>query len=181
MAPRTYWVAPVPPMNFADGTPSTSLSLTDITPTPVKPMPNPEQGSILRLRAHCEITTTSVTPTLQLGFYWGGTGGVAIAAGAGLVLAQATMTSCPLIMEYEGEFRVLGASGSLKGQGRIYMPGATALTTFALPVPIPQTAAARTVTVNTVTGLTVNVGATWSSATGTPSITCTHLCAEMVG
>lgn len=176
MAPRTYWVAPIPPMNFADGTPSTALSLTDITPTPNKPMPNPEQGSILRLRAHCEVTSTSTTPTLLLGFYWGGIGGVALATATALVMP--IVTSGPVIMEYEGEFRILGTSGQIKGAGKVYM--CTSLTGLSLTA-IPATAAARTVTVSTAAGLIVNVGATWSSATGTPSITCTHFNAEMVG
>lgn len=178
MAPRTYWVAPVPPMNFSDGSAFTGLSLLDISPVPARPMPNPELGSVLRLRANFELTSGSATPTLTLGFYWGGIAGTAIASATGIAI-PASVTAGPLIMEYEGEFRVLGASGSLKGQGRIYMPAS--LTTFSTPIPIPQTQAARTVTVNTINGSVITCGANWSSATGSPSITCTHLCIELVG
>jgi hypothetical protein len=175
---RTYWVAPVPAMGFVDGTPFTGTALADISPLPAKPMPVVEQGTVLRLRANLELTTASATPTLTLGFYWGGIAGVAVAAGAAIAV-PAAITAGEVIAEYEGEFRVLGASGSLKGSGRIYMP--TTLTAFATPIPIPQTAAARTVTVNTVNGSIVTVGANWSVATGAPSITCTHLHAELSG
>ncbi len=180
MAARSYWDAPVPPLSFADGSPFTGTSvLTDISPGAVKPTPVPEQGSVLRLRAFFEITTTSATPTLTLGFYWGGAAAAApVAAAAGLAI-PASVTAGPGVLEYEGEFRALGASGSIKGQGWVLMP--SSLTAFATPVPVPQTAAARTVTVNTSGGLAVTVAALWSSATGTPGITCTHFLSELCG
>lgn len=177
---RSYWVAPVTPLTYTDGTAFTSATtLTDISPAASRPTPVPELGTCLRLRAFCEVTTTSATPTLTLGFYWGGVAAAnPVASGAGLVM-PASITAGELIIEYEGEFRALGAAGQIYGAGRVFMP--SSLTAFATPVPVPQTAAARLVTVSTLTGLQVTVGALWSSVTGSPSITCRHFLAELAG
>src|SRR5882672_2172367 len=107
MAPRTYWTAPVPSLSFVDGSAFTGTALADISPLPAKPMPLPEQGTTLRLRANLELTTASATPTLTLGFYWGGIAGVAVAAGAAIAV-PAAITAGEVIMDYEGEFRILG-------------------------------------------------------------------------
>ena len=185
MAARNYYVAPLTPANYADGAAFTGLSLLDISPTGPTGSQRflggyvAECGTVLRLRAMLSITcTTGGTATLTVGFYWGGIAGTSIAGAAGI----ATITGAaawPFIMEYEGEFRAIGAGGSLVGSGKLYTPAS--LTTFNTPIPIPQTAAARTIAVNTITNNPLTVGANWSSATGTPSITCNRFLAELVG
>jgi hypothetical protein len=180
MGARSYWVAPVPPQNFADGTAFTGLTLQDISPTPARTIGAfvPEQGTGLRLRAFGEYTSTSATPTLTLGFYWGGFGGVALAAATGVAIS-ASAVAWPWMMEWEGEFRLLGGTGSVKGMGLLRM--GSSLTAFNAEIGIPATQALRTVTVSTAAAQAVTVGANWSSATGTPSITCYRLLLEMVG
>jgi hypothetical protein len=182
MGARTYWVAPVPPLNYADGSAFTGLSLLDVSPgallTPRQvPALVPELGTTMRIKAHGQYTSTSATPTLTLGVYWGGVAGVALASAATLA-ASASGTAWPWLLEYEGEFRALGSSGSIQGIGVLYWP--TSLTAWA-EQPIPQTAAARLVTVNTGAAQPVTIGAVWSSATGSPSLTCNHLSVELLG
>ena len=182
MGARTYWVAPVPPLNFADGSAFTGLSLLDVSPgallTPRQvPALVPELGTTIRVRAAGQYTSTSATPTLTLGVYWGGVAGVALASVAGLA-ASASGTAWPWWLEYEGEFRALGSSGSVQGQGKLNWP--TSLTAWSTQ-PLPVTAAARVVTVNTGAAQPVTVGAVWSSATGSPSLTCNRLSVELLG
>jgi hypothetical protein len=172
--PRTYWNAPLPPLNFADGTPVTAITLTDASPAPQKIFyPGQlELGTIVRLSARGEITTSSTANTLTLGFYYGGVAGVAIAAGAALAV-PVSETAVQWWMEWEGEVRALGATGSIKGIGKLHIPGASpGLATDMPTLPIPQTAAARTVTIDTTTQKAVTVGAAWSAATGAPTLTC---------
>jgi hypothetical protein len=182
MGARTYWVAPVPPLNFASGTAFTGTSLLDISPgallTPRQvPALVPELGTTMRVRATGQVTSTSATPTLVLGLYWGGIAGVPLASLAALAVT-ASFAAWPWILEYEGEFRALGTSGTIQGQGKLEWPSSlTAWTTQ----PLPATAAARTVTVSTAAAQPVTIGANWSSATGTPSITCDHLSIELLG
>jgi hypothetical protein len=184
MAARNYWVAPLPPLNYADGSPFTGLSLLDVSPVPPRTVGaapaqgGPEQGTGLRLRAFGEYTSTSATPTLTLGFYWGGVAGIALAGAAGLAVS-ASAVAWPWYMEYEGEFRQLGASGQIRGSGKLWMP--TSLTAYGTATAIPATAAARLLTVSTAVPQAVTVGAVWSSATGTPSLTCYRLSVEMIG
>ncbi len=182
MGARTYWVAPVPPLGFADGAAFTGLSLLDVSPgallTPRQvPALVPELGTTMRIRATGQYTSTSATPTLTLGVYWGGIAGVALASAAGLA-TSASGTAWPWIIEYEGEFRALGSSGSIQGSGVLNWP--TSLTAWT-DIPIPQTAAARAQTISTAAAQPVTVGAAWSSATGTPSLTCNHLSVELLG
>ena len=159
MGARAYWTAPILPLMAADGTPVTATSLTDATPNGVLVGPTTllgcgplELGTKIRLHAQGELTLGSTADTLTLGFYYGGVAGVALAAGAALAIGAVSETSAPWEMDYEGEIRAVGTSGSIKGMGTVAMPGSgTGLATVQAVYPIPQTAAARVVAIDTTT------------------------------
>jgi hypothetical protein len=188
MGARTYWTAPVPPMNYASGAAFTGTSILDISPgallTPRQvPALVPELGTILRLRATGSYTATTGAANIgQLGFWWGGVAGVQLAGipvSGGTALTTVTGAAAwPWTMWYEGEFRALGSSGSIQGSGELLWP--TSLLAWTSQ-PIPQVAASRLVTVSTAAAQPVTVGANWTSVTGTPSITCDRLTVELVG
>jgi hypothetical protein len=190
--PSTLWSAPVGPLNSTSGTAVTGgTSLTDSSPTPpiIVPAGIVSVGTEIRLRAHGEYTTTSVTPTLTFTIVWNNPGtaiasGVVVAASAAITLTSASATGWPWMLEWDGEFRALstvagGSTGSVNGQGKIHV--GTALTTFGSPFAFPATKALRTVSIDTSISKAVQLGITWSSATGTPSGTCDDLIVELLG
>jgi len=169
----------------AAGTAVTAAALTAGTPVPppiCPPLAVP--GMKLRLQAELEITSTSATPTVILGFYIGAVGG---AIGSATVLAvtsaqaiSASAASWPITMRWKGTFRSLGTAVTAHGTGELlYSTSLTAWTT----APYPVTLAARTTaaTVNTEQSNQIDVGVTLSSVSGTPSVTVTELFAELIG
>ena len=179
MADRVYWSAPWTPLGSADGPAVTALALADASPIPQKPVPGGlEIGSVIRLHAQFELTSTSATPTLSIGSIGTAT---AVAVAAALAIGAAP-TAWQGEIDWEGEVRALGSSGQLEGSGTVKMPATTTGLTSAMSVfPLPQTAAARLVTVNTLVAMNLMVGAFWSSATGTPSLTVRRVTAEQLG
>lgn len=182
------WRFPAQPLQNAAGTAVTATSLTasGVNPLPQLP-PIFQAGARLVLKATGELTSTSATPTVTLGFYVGTVGQAigsktVIAVSAALAIS-ATATAWPFIMEYDGTFRTLSSSaGVIHGQGIVYSWFNTGLTGDGTVNPMPTTAAARTVsTLNTSQLNEFDVGVTLSSATGTPSVTITDLWAELSG
>jgi len=172
------WSYPVYPLPQANGTPVSAAALTAGTPqlggqAPVIPGGVIEAGMRLRLKAFGELTSTSATPTVVLGFYIGAVGGAigsaAVICASATLAISASATAWPFQMEYEGEFRNLGGSaGSIHGQGTTN--------------PMPTTAAARTVsTLNTYQNNQIDVGVTLSVTTGSPSVTVTDVFFDLTG
>lgn len=186
--PGYNWAAPVPPLSIADGTANATASAADLSPggsiVSLAKTITPgmlQLGTILRLRASGEYTTGTTANPLSLGFYWGGVGGIAIAANTALA-SVASLTAAPWWMEWEGEFRALGSSGSLKGTGLVHVPGAGgSLSSDQATFPIPVTQALRTVTVDTSTTKVVTAGGGFTAITGGSSVTCYRLTAELIG
>lgn len=185
--PGTLWTAPVGPLQVADGTnPGAATTIVDTSPQPPSVIAQTQlnPGTKMRIRAEGNITSTSATPTMTLGFYWGGVAGTAIATISGVAIS-ASATSWPWIMEWFGNFRVLdtsagGTTGTIIGQGRFWWP--SSLTAWASAgIPFPTTAAARTVSVNTTGNNQLALGCTFSSTTGTPTLTCNDLTVELGG
>ena len=172
---RQYWVAPLSPLHTADGTAlANSTTLTDISPSPsiVIPANLLEVGSLVRVKAWGRFSTTA-TPTLLIGIYYGGVSGVAVCATSALTsISGATNTTWRL----EGEFRVrsVGSSGTVIGAASAY--GITATTAVAMA---PATAPA-TATVDTTAAKALTVGAQWGTASASNTITCHHFDVEMV-
>lgn len=175
---RQYWVAPVPPLHTADGAAyASSTTLTDVSPTPhiVLPANLLEAGSELEIFAHGQFSNTG-TPTLLLGFYYGAVAGVALAA-TSAVTTTTGATAWPWMIQYRGTVRAIGSSGSINGQGRIYL--GTALTSFTIR-PIPEVAASRTVTIDTTTAKSITVGAQWGTSSASNTLTCNDISVKLI-
>jgi hypothetical protein len=171
---RQYWVSPIPPLATADGTAlASSTTLTDIssgTPQCTVPANQLEVGTEIDLLAYGQFSTTG-TPTLLLGFYYGGVAGSAIAASSAVTTGSAA-AAWPFILRYSGVVRSTGSSGTIVGQGELLL--GTALTAFSSR-PIPETAAARTLTIDTTAAKAVTVGAQWGTSSASNTVTCNRL------
>jgi hypothetical protein len=175
---RTLYVAPVPPLNVTAGAAyNTSVTLTDVSPTPqiVLPANLLDVGQVLRLTAFGLFSTT-VAPTLLLGFYYGGVAGTALAATGATTTASGAVT-LPFRLEYEGRVRSTGSAGTIMGSGWLNL--ATALTSYS-QIPIPATALA-TVTIDTTSAKQLTVGAQWGTSSASNTLTCHHFSAELIG
>lgn len=175
---RQYWVTALPQFHTASGTAlASSTTLTDISPVPsiVLPANVLEPGMELYLRAAGQLSNTS-TPTLLLGFYYGAVAGAALAASSAVTTTTGA-TAWPWILEYRGVVRAVGSSGSINGQGVLYL--GTALTAFTVR-PIPETAAGRTVTIDTTAAKALTVGAQWGTSSASNTITCDDISVELV-
>lgn len=175
---RQYWVAPVGPFHITNGTAyNTSVTLTDVSPTPQITLPANllETGSELELNASGEFSTTA-TPTLLLGFYFGGVAGVALAASTAITTGT-TAASWPWQLHYRGVVRATGTAGSINGSGRLYL--GTSLIAFTTR-PIPETLAARTVTIDTSTAKTITVGAQWGTSSASNTLTVNDISVKLI-
>lgn len=176
--PRQYWGAPLPPLHIVSGAAyNTSTTITDVSAAPQKQLAamQLEQGVELELNAAGFFSNTG-TPTLVLGFYYGGVAGVAIAASSAVTTASG-VTGVPWMMYYRGRIRATGTSGQIVGQGILQLgTSLTALTTR----PIPETLAARTVTIDTTIVKTITVGATWGTNSASNTLTCEDLSVVLI-
>lgn len=171
---RQYWGAPLPPLHVVDGASyNTSVTLTDVSAAPQKQLAamQLEQGTELELNAAGFFSNTG-TPTLLLGFYYGGVGtGVPLAASSAIPTASG-VTGVPWTLYYRGRIRTVGTSGSIVGQGVLQL--GTSLTAFTTR-PIPETLATRTVTIDTTIVKTITVGAQWGTNSASNTLTCNDL------
>lgn len=175
---RTLYVAPVPPLNILAGTAyNTSVTLTDVSPAPqiVLPANQLDNGMVIRMTAFGTFSNTA-TPTLLLGFYYGGVAGVALAATSAITTTTGA-TAWPFRLEYEGRIRTTGTGGTILGQG--WLDIATSLTAVTHR-PIPETALA-TVAVDTTVAKSLTVGAQWGTSSASNTLTCHHLSVELIG
>jgi hypothetical protein len=191
--PSTLWTAPAQsqgPLGFTAGPAQTAAALGDSSPVPpILVPPIYGVGSRLRVRAFGDYATASApTSNVTMGIYWA-TPATAIATAT--VLAASTATAVvntatvlwPWMLEWEGEFRALStvvgtATGSIYSQGRLWLP--TSLTAGTMQF-LPVTAALRTVALDTSQTMKLSLGITLSATTGTPSMVCQHLNAELIG
>lgn len=175
---RQYWVAPVGPLTTADAAAyATSTTLTDVSPAPQITVPANvlETGSEIEITAQGQFSTTG-TPTLLLGFYYGGVAGAALAASSAITTGSAA-AAWPFMMQYRGIIRSIGTAGSIKGEGRLYL--GTSLTAFAVSA-IPVTAATRAVTIDTTAAKTITVGAQWGTSSASNTLTCYDISVRLV-
>lgn len=170
---RLYLRSPVPPFHSADGAAlNTSITLTDISPTP-QLVPTAavmlEVGMEFEVNAYGEFSGTG-TPTLLMGVYWGGVAGVALAASTAVTMTT-TAAAWPFQIYYRGRIRALGTSGSIKGVGTWSFGTSLTATTIRS---IPETQAARTVTIDTTPGgaKALTIGAQWGTSSASNTITC---------
>lgn len=176
---RQYWVAPIPPLHTADGTAyASSTTPTDVSPSPpiVLPANILELGSEIELCAELTFSNTS-TPTLLVGFYYGGIATGAVLAASSAITTTTGATNWPIMLRYRGIVRTIGTSGSIYGQGELLL--GTALTAFSVR-PIPEVAASRTVTIDTTAAKSITVGATWGTNSASNTLTCNDISVKLV-
>lgn len=170
---RQYWVAPVPPIHIVDGAAyASSVTLTDVSPLPAITLPanTLEPGSEFEIYAEGQFSNTG-TPTLLLGFYYGGVAGTALAATTAITTTTGA-TAWPWQLQYRGTVRSSGATGSIQGQGRLYLGTSLVAVTTRF---IPETLALRTVAIDTSTAKAITVGAQWGTSNASNTLTCTNI------
>lgn len=166
---RQYWTSPVPPFSTADATLTNSAALTDVAAAascPVLAANQLEVGTEVEVEAMGNFSTTG-TPTLLLGFYFGGVAAAVPLAKSSAIVTGAGAALWPFIMRYRGVVRAVGAAGSINGQGELVF--GTGLAAFSLR-PIPETAAERTATIDTTTAKAITVGAQWGTASASNTV-----------
>jgi hypothetical protein len=193
--PNTVWSGPVPPMGIVSATPAVAAAITDISPQQTVIWPGMIQaGSRIRLYACGNLVTSAATATVVWGFYLNAQGTslattpAVLAANTALTVVNTGSVAWPWQMSYSGVLRSLsgisGTAASVTGQGRLTLP--SSLTAFSLDLPIPVTAALRTVAqtatgLNTNTPQTVSVAVTPNVTTALTSITCDEFTCELIG
>jgi len=173
-------------MAYGDGPAGTAAALNDISPLPLRNLGqvSPVPGTVIRINASGSITSTSATPTCALGLYLGTQGSIGSAAVLAVSPAMAVSASAsgwPWIVDWEGEVRGIGSTGSVVGQGQCTWGGNTGLAADMANFPMPVTVAGRTVAVNFLNPVLLMIGATLSSTTGSPSVTCNHVSMNISG
>ena len=195
--PGTLWSAPSGQQQSSSSLTTSSFTtatLTDIGPLPcLIPAGTLNAGTRVRLRAAGSYTATTTASALTWGFYMN-QAGTAITTTAAVLASTASTaavvaTSWPFILEYTGVMQALSVNqnattAKIVGQGWSLLPAS--LTTFTGPLPMPVTAAARTVTqtatgLNTETTQNVMLGLTVATNTGFSSVIVDELTCELIG
>lgn len=172
-----FWSNLLPQFPAANGIAlNTSTTLTDISPGAAV------AGSVVDTRTVVLIPGTKIhlrasgfwsntaTPTLLLGFYYGGVAGVALAASSAITTTTAA-TNWQWAMEYWGTVYTIGTTGSIQGKG--YLDLATSLTAVTHR-PIPETGNQSTVAIDTSVVKSFTVGAQWGASSASNTITCDY-------
>jgi hypothetical protein len=156
---------------------ASSVALTDVSPGPnyVLPANFLQNGSALRFTAFGVFSTTA-TPTLLLGFYYGGIAGTALAT-TGAITTATTVTNVPWRLEVTTTIRTTGASGTAMSQGFCLFGTSVSAASF---LPVPNTALA-TVTVDTTAAKALTVGAQWGTSSASNTLTCHGFYVESLG
>jgi hypothetical protein len=152
----------------------TSNVLTAVSPgAAVNPMTYPgntlRAGSMIELEAWGTVSTSGSTPTILLGFYWGGTAGTVLAASTAVTLTNQAAVAWPWRLWWKGRLTAVGTAGSVNGIGGLEV--ASSLTGVTLRR-IPETAGLTTVTLDTTVAKAVVVGATWGTSASTNILFC---------
>jgi hypothetical protein len=160
---------------IADGTPlANSAALTSITPAPdfVLPANFLVPGNVIKLTAAGRFSTSG-TPTLLIGAYYGGVAGVALATtGALTTLSGAANSSWEV--EIVLAVRSQGSSGTVMAIGKAF--GITSITAAALlPASAPSVA-----TVDTTAAKSLVIGAQWGTGASANTITCHQFLIESI-
>ena len=154
---------------------ASSTSATDISPAPQLTLPAGYLyvGQRLRVVGYGIFSTTS-TPNLTLGVYYGGVAGTLL-AGTGTV-ATGTATAWPWRIQCEIYVRSLGSSGTVWCNGIVWLGTSLAAMT-PLWIPNSQT---QPITVDTTAAKALTVGATWGTSSSSNTITCEDAYVEAI-
>ena len=180
---RQYWSSPVGPMHAAAGASyNTSVTITDVSPggltNPIE-MPGSalDLGSVIRINAWGTYAVSATTPTIILGFYYGGVAGTALAVTAATAVTNSATVNWPWRMYWEGMVTATGTSGAILGNG--WWDLATSLTATT-HLPRPATAPAS-VTIDTTVQKAVTTGATWGASAAANILFCNFMSVELLG
>lgn len=167
-----YYTSPIPPFHTAAGAAfGTFTTFQDVSPTP-RPMIFGGQlrvGSKIELEAWGEFSTTA-TPTLSLGFYFGTV--AVILAQSSAITTGSGAAAWPWHLKWCGTVAAVGTSGSIVGGGLLDL-GTSLIAQTTVPIPITQ--AARTVTVDTTVNKELGVGAAFSASSASNTVKCNDL------
>lgn len=176
--PAQFWESHIGgPAGGAGAALASSTTLTDVSVTPQITIPANflnYVGATLRLTAFGNFSNTS-TPTLLLGFYYGGVAGTAICA-TGATTTTVSATSWPYRLEATVTVRTTGSSGTVMAQGFVDL--ATSLTAVSR-IPMPATALA-TVSVDTTSAKAITAGAQWGTSSASNTLTNQQMLVESV-
>jgi hypothetical protein len=175
--PAQFWEAVLNSPGLGAGANYTnSTTITDVSAAPqlVLPANFLYTGQSLRMTAFGTFQTSATTPTLTLGFYYGGVAGTALVASAALTAPNSATVNWPWRMEATATVRSVGSSGTIITQGFIDI--AASLTTLT-HAPLPAIALA-TVTIDTTAAKALTVGATWGTAASTNILVCHQFLVE---
>jgi hypothetical protein len=195
--PGTLWSAPMENMGIVSNSTAVAAALTDYSPAEVVIPPfTLNLGTRIRLRAYGNYVASAATATPTWGFYLTNAGttfstsSLALAVTGAVTLANVSSASLEWALEWDGHVRALSttvaATAVYFGTGKFWNPGASVAAAYAAPLPIPITAALRTVTQvanggNTNQGQLVSVGIFPNVTTALTSITCDELTCELLG
>lgn len=174
--PYQSWISSLSgPLATADGSAlANSVTLTDISAAPQITIPANflYPGAALRVTASGRFSTTA-TPTLLLGVYYGAVAGTALGT-TGAITTTSGVTNVPWRLEALIICRTIGSSGSLFTQGMVHGISGTVGVSV---VPIPASAPAA-VTVDTTAAKTLTIGAQWGTSSASNTITLHQMLVE---
>lgn len=123
-------------------------------------------GAAIRVTAMGRFSNTG-TPTLNIGLYSGGTGGVALST-TGAITTTSGVTNVPWWAQYLVVCRSIGTSGTLFVQGIVHgISGTVGVSVVPSPASAPAVA-----TVDTTASKTLDLTATWGTSSASNTITC---------
>jgi len=156
-----------------------STTITDVSVAPQFTLPANflQAGSALKFTAFGTYQTSGTTPTLNLGIYYGGVAGTALAASGAVTTTNTATVNWPWRLELITTIRSTGTAGTAMSQG--FLGLATSLTAWTTyPVPV---VALATVTIDTTAAKALTVGATWGTAASTNTMTLHGFYVESLG
>lgn len=171
-----YLVNCVGPFAQASGAAfNTFTTKKDVSPLPIpRILPGMVRaGSIIKIEAEGEyssLTGASLTLGLYHGTHTGDTTAPTITGDIALssvITTGTTPAAWPWRMEWRGKVTKTGSAGSMIGHGNLEL--GTSLTAFS-DVPIPITAALRTVAIDTTTDRAIGVSGTWGASSASNQI-----------
>lgn len=156
-----------------------SVTLTDISVSPpfVLPANFLQPGSALRFKAFGVLSTTG-TPTILVGIYYGAVAGALPLAASAAVTTSSGVTNVPWRIELDTFIRSTGTSGTAMSSG--FFKHGSAVSTYNDEVPVPATALA-TVTIDTTAAKALTVGAQWGTQSASNTITLHGFSIESLG
>ena len=155
-----------------------STTITDVSAAPQFTLPANflQVGSVLRFEAFGVFSTTG-TPNLTLGIYYGAVAGTALAT-TGAVATSSGVTNVPWKLNLTTHVRTVGSSGTAMSHGSSYW--GSSVSALNAEIPLPASALA-TVTIDTTAAKVLSVGATWGTASASNTLTLHGFTIESLG